>query len=212
MTLDSFFSALLAFPTSLFFIPLGLFLFILVLDLVFNVVESFTADIDLDLDSLPGDGLLLPPVLTKVPLMVALTVTFFIATVISFYSQQLLINVMPNGFLSLLCDIILIPCTLYVSLFIASWLLAPLTPVFDKKNHYAEVDFIGLKATVHSNSVNSDWGEVKITHQGHEFLLDAISEQGTSVQYGDEVIIVAQDSTSKRYIVTKNNKQSEGNK
>ncbi len=208
MTLDSFLSALLAFPTSLFFIPLALFLLILLLDLVFNIVESVTADIDFDfdLDDLPGDGLLLPPVLAKIPLMVALTVTFFIATVISFYSQQLLINVIPDGFLSLLCDIILIPCILYAALFIASWLLAPLAPVFDKEKHYAEVNFIGLKATVHSNSVDSDWGEVKINHQGHEFLLDAVSEHGTSIQYGDEVIIVAQDSASKRYVVAKNSK------
>lgn len=207
MTLDGFFSALLAFPTSLFFIPLVLFVFILILDMVFSFVESLTPDLDFfDLDNLPGGGLLLPPILTKIPLMVVLTVTFFIATLLSFYSQQLLTHIILDSFPTLLCDIILIPAILYAALFITSWLLVPLAPLFDKKKHYAKVDFIGLKAVVHSNSVNSSWGEVKVNHQGHEFLLDAMSEQDMSIKYGDEVIIVAQDSVSKRYVIARNSK------
>ncbi len=158
-----------------------------------------TTEIDFDLEGLPG--LLLPPVLKKVPLMIVLTVTFFIATILTFYSQQWLAQLLPSGLL-LLAEIILIPLALYLSLFIASLLLMPLAPIFDKKKHYAKVDFIGLKARVHSSTLNKEWGEVMVEHQRNEYLLDAKLDGTDSLSYGEEVIIVDQDLTSKQYVVT----------
>lgn len=207
MTLDEFFSALLTFPTIVFFVPLLVFLIILLVDLAFNVVESFTADIDfLDLDNIPGAGLFLPPVLSKVPLMVALTVSFFIATIMSFYSYQFLISFIPNTFL-FISSIVLIPVIIYPSLFVAALLLTPLAPVFDKNNSFAEMNFIGLKAKVHSSVIDTEWGEIVVYHEGKEFLLDAMIDSGTPIPYGDDVVIVERDLATSRYLVAKNIKK-----
>ncbi|MEZ9526123.1 DUF1449 domain-containing protein [Enterovibrio norvegicus] len=193
----------MAFPTSVFFIPFVVFFLIMLVDLVFNVVEGFTADLDIfDLDNIPGAGLLLPQVLSKVPLMVALCVSCFIATVISFYSAQVNNNLF-SGVTNLLIDLVSIPIVAYLSLAISALLLKPLAPLFDHKKAFAEVDYVGLKARVHSNVVNKDRGEVVVLHQGNEFLLDAMLQGDSTIQYGEEVVIVYKDDTSNRYVVAK---------
>lgn len=203
MAVGEFLGMLMTFPTSVFFIPFVVFFLIMLIDLVFNVVEGFTADFDLfDLDNLPGSGLLLPQVLSKVPLMVALCVSFFVATVISFYASDI-----AQGFISgsilLVANVISIPVVAYISLAISAWLLKPLAPLFDRKKTFAKVEFIGLKGRVHSNVVNREKGEVVVLHEGNEFLLDAMLQDDSSIQYGDEVIIVYKDDASDRYVVAK---------
>ncbi|CZF86226.1 DUF1449 family protein [Grimontia marina] len=203
MAVGEFVGMLMTFPTSVFFIPFVVFFLIMLVDLVFNVVESFTADIDLfDLDNLPSSGLLLPQVLSKVPLMVALCVSFFVATVISYYASDI-----AQGFISgsilLVANVISIPVVAYISLAISAWLLKPLAPLFDRKKTFAKVEFIGLKGRVHSNVVNREKGEVVVLHEGNEFLLDAMLQDDSSIQYGDEVIIVYKDDASDRYVVAK---------
>ncbi|USH05187.1 DUF1449 domain-containing protein [Grimontia kaedaensis] len=203
MTVGEFLGVLMTFPTSVFFVPFVVFFLIMLVDLVFNVVEGFTADIDLfDLDNLPGSGLLLPQVLSKVPLMVALCVSFFVATVISFYASDI-VKGFISGSMLLVANIISIPVVTYISLAISAWLLKPLAPLFDRKKTFAKVEFIGLKGRVHSNVVNRKKGEVVVLHEGNEFLLDAMLQDDSSIQYGDEVIIVYKDDASDRYVVAK---------
>ncbi|WP_283131031.1 DUF1449 domain-containing protein [Enterovibrio norvegicus] len=203
MAVGEFLGMLMAFPTSVFFIPFVVFFLIMLVDLVFNVVEGFTADLDIfDLDNIPGAGLLLPQVLSKVPLMVALCVSCFIATVISFYSAQVNNNLF-SGVTNLLIDLVSIPIVAYLSLAISALLLKPLAPLFDRKKAFAQVDYIGLKARVHSNVVNKERGEVVVLHQGNEFLLDAMLQDESTIQYGEEVVIVYKDDTSNRYVVAK---------
>ncbi len=215
MELHEFVSQLLVFPTNIFAIPLGLFFLIMLIDLLFNVVETLTADIDLfDLDNIPGQGILLPPVLSKVPLTIALFVSFFAATVLSFYFQQFMQDVEALLFehvslsifvdFGIVCDVISIPIIAYLALIIAAWVLKPITPLFSNRR-FAEVDFIGLKGRVHSNNITNDYGEVVILHDGNEFLIDAKMESNLSAQYGDEVIIVAKDNASNRYVVALSN-------
>ncbi|ODA35744.1 DUF1449 domain-containing protein [Veronia pacifica] len=203
MNINDFFSTLFSFPVNVFFIPFVVFSLIMLVDLVFNVVDGFTADLDIfDLDNIPGSGLLLPPVLSKVPLTVAMCVSFFIATVAAFY-VSLLIHSQLSGIAILFANLISIPLIAYAGLAVSSWVLKPLIPLFDKKKAFATVDFVGLRARVHSSIINEYMGEIVVLHKGSEFLLDAVSEPDIDIQYGDDVIIVSKDSTSSRYFVAK---------
>ncbi|NRB67445.1 MAG: DUF1449 domain-containing protein [Vibrio sp.] len=203
MTLNDFLSELMAFPTSLFFVPFLVLLVVMLIDLAFNVVEGATAEIDLfDFDSLPGSGLILPPVLSKVPLMVALCCSFFVATVVSFYASQWAQNWWKDGLL-FAANLVSIPITAYLALVIAAWLLKPLSPLFDKKNAFAQVEYVGLSARVHSSKVTSEVGEVMVVQNGNEYLLDAVTEQEIDIEYGDEVVIVAKEAKSRRYVIAK---------
>ncbi|RXJ73027.1 DUF1449 domain-containing protein [Veronia nyctiphanis] len=203
MALGDFFTALLSFPISIFFVPFTVLALLMIIDQLFNVVDGLTSDLDLfDFDQIPGTGLLLPPILSKVPLTVALCVSFFLATVLSFYLSQFTGSAL-SGSLKLVLDIAMIPVIAYVSLALAAWLLKPLAPLFDKQKAFANVDFIGLRARVHSSKVCDEAGEVVVLHEGNEFLLDAARQGDTQLEYGDEVIIVSKDSTTSRYWVAK---------
>ncbi|MDN3608250.1 DUF1449 domain-containing protein [Vibrio ostreicida] len=205
MTLHDFFYALANWPTSVFFFPFGLFLLIMLIDLVFNVVDSVTADMELfDLDNIPGSGLLLPPVLSKVPLMVALCTSFFVATVLSFYmshhTQEWL-----TGYSLDIANVLSIPVIAYLALIIAAWMLKPLSPLFDKAKAFASVEFVGMTARVHSSKVTALMGEVMVMQNGNEYLLDAVIEKEQDLAYGDEVVIVSREKELNRYVVMKNN-------
>ncbi|MEI8595226.1 DUF1449 domain-containing protein [Photobacterium sp. Hal280] len=205
MTIQEMISILLSFPTNVFFVPFVIFLVVMLVDLVFNIVESVAPDVDLfDAENIPGAGLILPPILSKVPLMVALCVSFFVGTIVSFYLAQAL-NAFSEASWVMVLEVVSIPLTAYLALFIAAWMLKPLAPLFDKKKSFAKVDFIGLKGRVHSSLVNQNRGEVVVQHNGSEFLLDVrVIEPEMSMEYGDEVIIVSQNKTTKHYIVAKN--------
>ncbi|WP_120510482.1 DUF1449 domain-containing protein [Photobacterium salinisoli] len=205
MTIQEMLSILLSFPTNVFFVPFVIFLLVMLVDLVFNIVESVAPDVDLfDAENIPGAGLILPPILSKVPLMVALCVSFFVGTIVSFYLAQALSVVSDAGWM-MVVEVVSMPLTAYLALFIAAWMLKPLAPLFDKKKSFARVDFIGLKGRVHSSLVNQNRGEVVVQHNGSEFLLDVrVIEPEMSMEYGDEVIIVSQNKTTKHYIVAKN--------
>ncbi len=204
MTLGDFLSLLLAFPTNVFFIPFCFFLLIMLIDLFFNVFESLSADLDfLDLDDLPGSGLLLPQVLSKVPLTVALCLSFFVATVLTFYTSEFLADAELTEHLFWL-QVGLIPIQAYAALAISAWVLKPLAPLFDKKKAFAAINFVGMKGRVHSSVVNDQIGEIIVVHKGSESLLDAmVLNAEDDIQYGDEVFIVEQDPSSRRYVVKK---------
>lgn len=203
MVLNEFVSYMISFPTNFFFFPFMMFLLLMLVDLIFNVVENATADMDFfDLDNIPGTGLLLPPILSKVPVMVAMCTSFFIATVLSFYSDYH-VNSWLGSELAFVADIISIPIVSYVALVISAWVLKPLEPFFDKSKTFAQVNFIGLKARVYSSKVTSDMGEVMVIQSGNEYLLDAVCEQNKNIKYGDEVVIVSRDSQSRRYVIVK---------
>lgn len=203
MSLSNFFAELMAFPTNVFFIPFVFIFVVMLIDLVFNVVESLTAELDLfELDNIPGSGLILPPVLSKVPLMVALCASFFVATVLSFYTSQLTLAWL-TGLLTIIVDVVSIPAIAYCALVIAAWLLKPLSPLFDKKKAFAQVEFVGLTARVHSSKVTTQVGEVMVAQNGNEYLLDVICEQNVNIEYGDEVVIVAREAESRRYLIAK---------
>ncbi|MGD8111879.1 DUF1449 domain-containing protein [Vibrio sp. TRT 17S01] len=204
MILSEFFSELTAFPTSVFFIPFLFIFLVMLVDLVFNFVESIVpVEFDLfDIDNIPGAGLLLPPFLSKVPLMVALSSSFFIATVLSFYASHFSQRWLSGGFLMMI-NILSLPVVAYFSLVVAAWFLKPLSPLFDKKKAFARVEFIGLKARVHSSQVTANMGEIMVVQNGNEYLLDAVCTQDAEIKYGDEVVIVAKTTEPRRYLIAK---------
>ena len=193
---------LLSFPTNVFFVPFVFLLLIMCIDLIFNVVDVAVADIELfESGSLFSGGLLLPPILSKIPLAVGLCVSFFFATILSFYSSSYLNQHLSSVFLTV-AELVSIPVNFYLSLHISAKLLSPLAPLFDKSKAFAKVDFIGMKAKVHSSEVNSQRGEIIVHHNGSEFLLDArILESDAPIEYGNDVVIVSLNKQKKYYII-----------
>lgn len=193
---------LLSFPTNVFFVPFVFLLLIMCIDLIFNVVDVAVADIDLfESGNLFSGGLLLPPILSKVPLAVGLCVSFFFATILSFYFSSFIDQYISTT-TAMIAKVVSIPVNFYLSLYISAKLLSPLAPLFDKSKAFAKVDFVGMKAKVHSGEVNTQRGEIIVHHNGSEFLLDArILESDAPIEYGNDVVIVSLNKQKKYYII-----------
>ncbi|BCL71235.1 conserved hypothetical protein [Vibrio nigripulchritudo MADA3029] len=204
MAFELFLSVLLSFPTNVFFIPFIIFFVIMLIDLIFDVFEGLLGELDIvDLDNITGGSLILPPILTKVPLPIALCVSLFIATIIEFYLDTYLLSSLSET-LSLISGVISLPVVAYIALYIAAILLKPLAPFFNKNNAFASIDYVGLRAKVHSSQVSQEaGGEVIVVHNGNEVLLDVMSHSTQEIRYGDEVVIVSKDNESQRYFVAK---------
>ncbi|MGL6259764.1 DUF1449 domain-containing protein [Vibrio sp. WXL103] len=202
MELAIFWERLLSFPVMFFSVPFCILFLVMLIDMIFDFLGSAIGELDfLDFDPNTGGSFLLPKVLTKVPLAVALTVTFFIGTIISFYASHFLID-LPTVFQYSLGSLLIL-VTLYLSLLLADIALRPLAPLFCNKNSFAQVEFVGLSARVMSANLDKDRGEIVVLHQGNEFLLDAYCQSENPLAYGDEVVILSLDTTSQRYEVVK---------
>ncbi len=203
MDFKVFISELCSFPNNVFFIPFILFFVLMLVDLVFDIFEAVIGDIDLfDFDDVADGGLLIPPVLSKVPLAVVLCVSFFFATIIEFYLVTHLTSLLPES-LELLAHILSIPLVAFSALHVSAFMLKPLSPLFNKENSFAKINYIGLKARVHSSRVDESQGEVVIIHQGNEVLLSVFAERSQSIQYGDSVVVISKDNKLQRYLVAK---------
>lgn len=203
MTFESFFIVLQSFPSAIFFYPFVALFIIMLVDMVFDIFESLFADLDLfNVENITGGSLLLPPILSKVPLSIALCISFFVGTVMSFYLDVYVLSQLVSP-ASVALGVVSLPIVAYLSLLITSVLLKPLAVFFNKKHAFAKIDFIGLTGRVHSTKVSSDSGEVVLVHKGNEVLLDVITLSSEHIEYGDDVVIVSQENESQRYIVAK---------
>lgn len=195
-----------SFPLAITAVPFC-FLFLLMLLSVFTgLVDdlpflNFDTDVDLDGD-IASTGSWLPIGITKVPLAVSLTTVTFVATVLMYYIDYFALNAL-EGTLSIAVSLVAVVLSLLVSLYIAAFLLKPLSPLFDQKKSFAVVDYVGMNAVVRSNKVSETFGEAVVTQGSLENQLDIYSESEETISYGDEVLIVSHNPVLKRYLVIK---------
>ncbi|AUI86948.1 DUF1449 domain-containing protein [Vibrio azureus] len=204
MSLSDFLSILISFPTNVFFIPFVVFFIIMLIDMLFDIFDGVLGELDVvDLDNMNGGVFILPPILTKVPLPIALCVSFFWATIFEYYLDTYLLSNFTST-IALVSGVVSLPIIAYLALLVSAFLLKPLAPFFNKENSFATIDYVGLRGKVLSSTVNADTGgEVTVIHNGNEVLLDVFSEGEQEIHYGDEVVIVSQINDSQHYLVAK---------
>lgn len=93
----AFLDALMSYPVIIFSMPFCLFFALMVIDLIFDLSDGSLGDVDgVDVDSGWSAKLLLPPVVSQVPLPVALTVSSFFATVLTYYLHYYLFSLLSG--------------------------------------------------------------------------------------------------------------------
>ncbi len=219
--MTNFFEIVFSFPVAVFFIPYCIFLGLMIISLITGFLDDLHfpllggVDVDLDADGDMfsnhghfGDNLLLPIAMTKVPLPVALTVTFFIASLLSYLSELITRAVMPvlPDFLYMPLIIVLLILCLWISLHIAAFILKPFLPIFDKTNTLAIVQYEGKIGVVKTMVVTSHSGDVEISEGSLGNHIDVYTEEpeGT-LRYGDTVLVVQFNKEKERYLVMKHN-------
>lgn len=201
--MTAFFDALMSYPVIVFSMPFCLFFALMLIDLLFDLSDGSLGDADgVDLDAGWSAKLFLPPIVSLVPLPVALTVSSFVATVLTYYLQQYLFSLLGGmAFYAITVPALLL--IYYLSLHISALFLKPLGPVFSAKNAFAKINYEGMRAVVRSGQVSSRHGEVVIRQGGNEIQLDAYVEGETDIHYGDEVVIVSKHPELDKYLVAK---------
>ncbi len=212
-----FFEIVFSFPVAVFFIPYCIFLGLMIISVItgfldnlhFPLLGSIESDLDGDMLNNHGhfsDNLLLPIAITKIPLPIALTVTFFIASLLSYLSELIAratLSVLPDFLYVPMMMILLVLC-LWSSLHIAAFILKPFLPIFDKTNTLAIVQYEGKIGIVKTVVVTNDSGEVEITEGSLSNHIDVYTEEpeGT-LCYGDTVLVVVFNKGKERYLVIK---------
>ena len=201
--MNTFLDVLMSYPVAVFAMPFCVFFALMLVDLVFDLSDGSLGDADgFDADSTWSAKLLLPPIMSQVPLPIALTVSTFVATIIAFYAQEYFFSLFTGAVFYLVTAPALIGI-LYLSLHISAFVLKPLEPVLSSKNAFAKIEFEGMRAFVRSNVVTEKQGEVVVKQGANEIQLDVYSDSRIDIKYGDEVVIVSKSNELNRYLVAK---------
>ena len=201
--MNTFLDVLMSYPVAVFATPFSVFFGLMVVDLIFDLSDGSLGDADgFDADSTWSAKVLLPPIMSQVPLPIALTVSTFVATIIAFYAQEYFFSLFSGTVFYLVTAPALIGI-FYLSLHISAFVLKPLGPVLSRKNAFAKIEFEGMRAFVRSNVVTEKQGEVVVKQGANEIQLDAYSDSHSDINYGDEVVIVSKSKELNRYLVAK---------
>ncbi|KLV08935.1 hypothetical protein ABT56_01650 [Photobacterium aquae] len=201
--LIDFFAVLTGFPVIVFFAPFCIFSLLMIIDLMFDLSDGSLGDTDaVDVDAGWATRLFLPPIVSQVPIFIALTITTFFATIIAYYLEIYLFGILPESF-SYLVTIPSLFVVFYSALYIAALTLKPLAVVFDTNKAFVTINYEGMRATVRSSKVSSEKGEVVLYQGASEIQLDVYSCGDEDINYGDEVIIVAKHPDENKFLVAK---------
>ena len=199
------------FPTLFFFWAYCVLLILMLVSLVTGFLGNlelpfeFDIDVETEASSLSILDIFFPQRLAQLPLLVSLSIVFFIATVISYLIQDFLI--MLPGIFYWIAAVIALFVIFFISLHLASWALKPFSSFLDQKKAFATVNYIGMTGAIKTTKVTANFGEISIKdHSGREDYLNVYCDENLSsspLTYGDLALIVSFNETKKRFLVIK---------
>lgn len=173
------------------------------------IISTISIGIDNEID-LPGEvfGITNPMVtagLSKIPLMIGLTLTFLPMTIINLMLEQyvyFIIKEIPVIGLNIYYVISTIGLfiTFVISLFIAGYMAKPIEKAINNSKYSVTYEF--KTGIVNSQNITKDYGEIKLLIDNGEHYVDSVIEDDQKIIYGDHVIIKRQREDGK-YIVEK---------
>lgn len=190
---NSFFEALTQYPTNIGFIMFSILFCLMLLSIVFSIGDNDVSNgIDgFHFDSI--DNILISSGISRVPVVVGLSVTFFFATIISFIMNNIIIYSFGE-FLSSISELlyyIVLGAVFFVyfvvSLYVAGFVLKPIAKIWDIKP--MSTDYYAHEWEVISTEVNDQYGEVKTVIDMLEHRVQVINKTGDKISTGDRVLL-----------------------
>lgn len=197
------------YPTLFFFWAYCLFLLLMIISLITGFLGDidlpFEIDADIDSGSLSILDLFFPQRLGQLPLLVSLTIVFFIATTLSYLIQDYLLFF--TGALYWIIGSITLLVILFLSLHITNIILKPFDRFLRQKHAFATINYIGMCGVIKTTRVDHSFGEITVKDQsGRDDYLNVYCEQEPHqkpLQYGDIALIVSYNPKLQRYLVIK---------
>lgn len=180
-------------------------------------ISIITGGLHLDSDTSIGvdsvDNMLVSAGLSKIPLFVGLTLTFFPMTIITLVVDNIALSYLQS-FLDVfglvgnigyyIVSAIALVFIFYISLHIASYLSRPIEKAFEMTKY--TVDFLGREGIVNSKTIDNTYGEIRVRTEHGESLLDAKTDDGSVLNMNDRIVICGFEKDTKNYIVKLVNK------
>lgn len=171
-----------------------------------------TGGLHIDTDTHVGvdsvDNMLVSAGLSKIPLFVGLTLTFFPMTIITLVVDSIALSYLKSfldvfGLIGNIAYYIVAAVALififYISLHVAKFLSQPIEKAFEMTKY--TVDFLGREGIVNSKTIDNTYGEIRVRTEHGESLLDARTEDGLVLHMNDHIVICGFEKDTKNYIV-----------
>jgi hypothetical protein len=175
-------------------------------------ISMITGGLHIDTDTHVGvdsvDNMLVSAGLSKIPLFVGLTLTFFPMTIITLVVDSIALSYLKSfldvfGLIGNIAYYIVSAVALififYISLHVAKFLSQPIEKAFEMTKY--TVDFLGREGIVNSKTIDNTYGEIRVRTEHGESLLDARTEDGLVLHMNDHIVICGFEKDTKNYIV-----------
>lgn len=190
---NSFFESLTQYPTNIGFVMFSILFGLMLLSIIFSIGDSDVSNgIDgLHLNSI--DNILISSGISRVPVVVGLSVTFFFATIISFILNNIIVYSFGNFLYSIseLLYYVVLGAIFFIyfviSLYIAGFILKPVAKIWDIKP--MTTDYYAHEWEVISTEVNDQYGEVKTIIDMLEHRVQVLNKTGEKISTGDKVVL-----------------------
>lgn len=176
------------------------------------LISIITGTIHVDAETPVGldsvDNMLVSAGLSKIPLFVGLTLTFFPMTIITLVVDSIALSYL-HSFLDVfglignigyyIISAVALVFIFYISLHVAKFLSRPIEKAFEMTKY--TVDFLGREGIVNSKTIDNTYGEIRVRTEHGESLLHAKTDDGSVLQMNERIIICGFEKDTKNYIV-----------
>ena len=202
--METFLAITFSFPTVIFTVLLAVAVIYWLISLLGIAGDADVGDGDLidgDLDSSTDfGGLMVTLGLHGVPLPLVLTLLFLGAWSFSYFADLLLGRHLGDGVMYLLFTVAVIALALVFTLFLTSFLIRPLRPLFRRAFHQPlQKRIIGTPCVIVSTSVDGNSGRAEAMLDGAHLILQVRGDH--SFSHRDRAVLVEYLSDQKAYWV-----------
>jgi hypothetical protein len=203
--MDVFLQIVLSFPTVVFSVLLTIavvyWLMAALGILELDVLDGWLApDIEgVELDGFAGT--LMKFGLGGLPLMLILTVLVFVAWLLSYYVDYLVLRHVPPGAIHWLLGVVVMIGALVVAIPVTSVVLRPVRMLFDKLRPAPTRSLLGMVAVVRSPQVSATHGFANVEDGGAGLVLQVRTDIAAGFARGDRVVLIEYLDTDNAYRV-----------
>ena len=151
-------------------------------------------------DSTAAAGMIARLGLSGVPLMIVLTVLFFIGWLITYFVHLLVLRHLPDG-LRILAGIGTLLGALVPGVLLTSLLLRPVAKLMAKLQPQAAASILGRVGTVTSPMVDAQSGRAEFDDGGAGLILQVRAPPNTRFERGDRVVLLSHDAQANTHAV-----------
>lgn len=211
----SFLNNFTVFPTAFFTLFWATLMSLLLVSILFGMLD-FDMDMDVDPDTGSLGSFLVNLGISKVPLIISMSIVFTIGLAISYFLQFGVFNTIGlltppaedsslfsvMGIMNAAIGLVLILVVFVVSLYIAGPICKKMEPIFCRDIKKA-FNPIGKECIIITPTVSETYGEAKIVEDNKEFVISVYIDSNEEIKIKDTCYVVKRHEERDKYLIKK---------